>query len=198
MRNYIGASAIGDACFRRIWYGFKGYIAEFDNPITTRRFDIGRALENVVIDWFIDEGFFVELTKEAFVCSEFAFIKGHVDGFFLDCGGNREAVIEIKTANDESFKQFLKLGVKLWRPSYFSQAQMYMGLTNVHTLSFWVLNKNSAELIEEIIYFDEEEYKRLIEIARLIELSPVHPPRIGSKGVFPCTACGYKGVCFDE
>lgn len=73
-------------------------------------------------------------------------IQGHADGFLNF--GHKYELLEIKTANDNSFKMFKKLKTNApYMDTYIMQVQMYMWLAQYDETRFLFFNKNSSDMI---------------------------------------------------
>ncbi len=194
VRNYIGASSIGSDCLRQIWYQFKGYKSEGVPAKTRRTWAIGKHLEGLVIEWLLAAGMPLGVTNIYYKAHEMPYFQGHFDGILLLKDGN--AILEIKTAKDASFKLFVKKGVKKWNPQYYAQIQSYMGMSNINSTYILVLNKDNSDLSDELVTFDPVYYEKLKDKARMIFEATIEPPRInGSPLWFQCKLCKFNKVC---
>lgn len=200
-RGYIGASNIGSDCLRQIWYEYKATMGQPPLPKYRRARDIGKYLEELVLDWLEDSGIdtITGISRDQkyrdLKSKNIDSFRGHVDAL-MSKNGEIVAIIEIKTAKDSSFKSFLKNGVKSWNPQYYAQSQAYMGMSGIHKTYFVVLNKDSSEIMDERVSFDEDFYRKLEEKAMLISQTQTEPPRIsGSPIWFQCKLCKYNKIC---
>lgn len=192
-RNYIGASLIGSECMRQIWYEFTGAPAEPISLKLKRTFEIGKRLEGMIVDLLREAG------KEAyqgmsFQDNQLPYFQGTIDGFFP----LSNAILEIKTAKDASFKLFVKSGLRKWNPRYYAQVQSYMGMSGIHKAFILVLNKDNSDLWDEEVTFDPDFYETLRHKARLIYEATTPPPRISSSPIwYQCKACRFRKVCHE-
>lgn len=194
-RDYIGASIIGSDCLRQIWYEYKGFQGQSIPPKTKRIWDIGKYLENLVQRWLRDSGIDITYPSAEYQSEEMPFFKGNVDCLLLK-KGRAIAIIEIKTAKDSSFNIFVKKGLRLWNPQYYSQVQSYMGMSGIHKTYILVLNKDNSELSDEEVHFDESFYESLRRKAFMIYKAEVEPPRVnGSPLWFQCKMCKFNRIC---
>lgn len=200
-RPYIGASSIGNPCERAIWYGLHHSDKKIVSAKQRMTFQIGHALETLVINWLIGAGFrlIADLPMNyllATECKELPIFRGTMDALLWKKDGTQE-LIEIKTAKDSSFQIFKKKGVRLWYPQYYDQMQSYMGMAGLSKGWLIALNKDTSELHVECVHFDAEHYKRLVEKARMISEAVIEPARISnSASYFKCKICSYSGECF--
>src|SRR5580698_6946628 len=84
-RNYIGASSIGKDCKRAIWYSYKGIKGIPIPPKLRRTFEIGKRLEDMILDYIELAGFKIirpAKGSKGIPCQdeELEFFKGHMDG----------------------------------------------------------------------------------------------------------------------
>ena len=129
-RGYLGASAIGESCIRKLWYKFRFAKKEkIDDARLIRVFNRGHLEEarfiallqmiNVKVhyqDADLKQYSFSEL------CGHF---KGRCDGVaenIPDCP-NEKVLLEFKTASEKNFADLQKKGVKVSQPKYYSQIQ---------------------------------------------------------------------------
>ena len=105
-------------------------------------------------------------------------------------------IIEIKTAKDGSFNQFVKNGLKKWQPKYYAQIQSYMGMSGIHSASILVLNKDNSDLFDEKVPFSPEFYESLKNKAKAIHDSKTEPPRISGNPLwFTCKTGRFSKEC---
>lgn len=199
-RDYIGASSIGAECDRQIWYECKGYQGEPLDTKYRRVFDMGRWLESLVVQWLREAGFRIETANEKnslleVVASDMPYFKGHMDGLIL-IGDHEKHILEIKSAKDSSYKTFVSKGIKLWFPRYYAQLQSYMGMSGIHNAIILVLNKDSSDICDNLVTFNQKEYDNLKERAQRIYLSEKEPPRINeSPAWYLCRICKFRKIC---
>lgn len=196
VRNYIGASSIGSECLRQIWYAFKGVKAQGVATKTRRTWAIGKALESLIISWIDDAGVRVESINFTLNSNAVPLFQGHIDSLIFF--GKEGSVLEIKTAKDASFKLFVKKGLKIWNPQYYSQIQAYMGMLGVNSAYILVLNKDNSDISDEKVIFDPVFYAGLEEKAKMISEAMTPPPRINGSPVFyQCKMCKFNKVCHE-
>lgn len=200
LRKYIGASSIGHPCERKLWYGYQGITATPVAPSTRRTFDIGRVLERLVLDYLAAAG--LPLVREpkqlSFKDKDVPQLQGNLDALWIknESPTNPYAVIEIKTARDSSFNVFKRQGLQKWYPIYYSQVQTYMGLSNVKEAYIIAINKDTSELHDELVNFNEGHYQLIRSKALRIINATETPPKINvNPCYFVCRTCVYKSMC---
>lgn len=194
-RAYIGASSIGNACDRAIWYG----LHKPDKKIVTAKqritFEIGHKLETMLIEMMVAAGLLIT-TPYVYACREYPMFQGNADAMLVDWTTKPICIIEIKTAKDASFRIFQTKGVRLWYPEYYDQMQSYMGMSGIHSATLIAINKDTSDLHDEKIQFDQERYQFLVKKAKRIGESESEPPRINqSPSFFRCKLCFYQKKC---
>lgn len=198
-RNYIGASSIGNKCARAIWYELEDFPAPPFSKTQERTFEIGNTLEKMLIEIMENSGLTIIKPKEEnnyleFFDPQFPYLRGHADGIIKDY----DAVLEIKTASNSSFNEFVKKGVKSWRPQYYSQMQCYMGMSEIRKAYILVLNKDTSEVCDEEIDYDPTHYEHLVNLAEHIyeTAEPGSLPRISNlSGWYECKQCRFREPC---
>lgn len=191
-RNYIGASSIGSDCLRQIWYEFKnGKGNKIPNKLR-RTWEIGKLLEGMVIDLLHRCGVNISSLQNEFIHPNLHYFKGHCDGVLVDFN----AILEIKTAKDASFKVFVNKGCKIWSKKYYAQVQSYMGMSGLKLACILVLNRDTSEFHEEWIAFDSFYFEQLTDKAIDIYRLQEPPRRIHNSPLwFECRMCRYNGIC---
>ncbi len=201
-RRYLGASAIGEPCERRLWFGFRhASESKFPGRIL-RLFETGdleeirmvRNLESIGCE--IHE---VGNDGNQFEVNAFGgHFSGHMDGCGRGIPGAEKTwhVLEFKTHNDKSYKDLKKRGVRLSKPRHFAQIQIYMHLTGMKRALYLAENKNDDSLHTERIEYDEAYCLSLLEKAHRIIFSVYPPARISDRADFyGCNFCEARDIC---
>lgn len=193
-RNYVGASSIGHPCERKIWYELKGKPKEYTSE-QLRTFEIGKRLESMILDDVEKSGIPVSRDHNQYMDSYVPRLCGTPDAiiFFEESG---HAILEIKTAKDSSFRTFQKKGLKLWNEAYYAQIQTYMGLTGLNEAFIIALNKDTSELHDEHVLFDEIFFEGIRAKAKKIIESENEPDKLSDSPMFyMCKMCSFKKTC---
>lgn len=184
IRTYLGASAIGDPCDRKLQYSFMRTPIDPGRELTARAlriFATGHAAEDVsaaameagvpggedmfrdiTAKWMVDAGF----TLERFMPNgrQIGFsamgqrFKGHIDGKII--GGPTIPNLaypcgwEHKALNTKNWSKIKKHGLRVASPVYYGQIQIYEAYMEIPQFLFSALNKNTQEMHHEIINFD--------------------------------------------
>ena len=201
-RRYLGASAIGEECERRLWFGFRhASEAKFPGRIL-RLFETGNLEEiRMVKDLRIIGCEIHEVGEDGKQFEVVAFgghFSGHMDGCGRSIPGAEKTwhVLEFKTHNDKSYKDLKKRGVKLSKPLHYAQMQIYMHRTGMKRALYLAVNKNDDSLYAERIKYDEEFCFTLLDKAKRIIFSAQPPTRISDRPDFyGCRYCEAKDLC---
>ncbi len=195
-RDYIGASSIGHPCERKVWYEFHDYEREPFSKKQLRTFAIGKHLESMILDCLEEAGVMLHIPQKDYFDNTIGLFRGTPDCIWLDDLKTSKAIIEIKTARDSSFNIFVKKGLREWQSPYYAQIQAYMGMSGIHEGYVIALNKDTSEIHDEQVFFDEYYYDDLRrKVMRIIE-SKDPLPRINNNSLFlVCRSCPFKGIC---
>lgn len=199
-RPYIGASNIGSDCLRQIWYGLKCCKSVPNLARNQRNMDIGKKFEGMILDWLESAGLTVIRPHPSnhyleYFDAELPYFRGHADALLPTLN----AVIDIKVIKASSYREFVNKGIKAWSPIYYAQLQSYMGMGNIPHAYLLALNKDTAELHDEKVDFDEPHYKFLKHRAEIIANSVSEPVRISSNpSWWLCKLCKYRSTCHAE
>ncbi len=186
-REHLGASLIGHACDRHIWYSFRWAATPTWDGRMLRLFDRGKREEAVVAEEL--RGIGVELHtdengKQIECRDESGHFGGSVDGIgrgFPEAPKSW-AILEVKTHSAKSFTDLKKNGVGESKPAHYAQMQSYMGLLGVERALYFAVNKDNDEIYTEWVHFDEDAFKAMQARARRI-IDAGEPPAKLSEAV---------------
>ncbi len=211
-RDYLGASRIGEECARRLVFEFTHTPPDpnkdFDGH-ALRIFEAGHAFEDLSIRWLKRAGFDLRTARKD--GSQFGFtaaggkFRGHIDGVIVagpDVGVAWPALWEHKALNAKAWNDLVKHGLRLSKPLYFAQVQIYMAYLELPVALFMALNKDTQELFHEIVRFDPAEAQKLsdkaVGIIRAAHAGEL-PPRIAAASDFYlCRMCPFAQRCWEE
>lgn len=199
-RLYIGASSIGHACRRYIWYSMKGMRADGLNAKNYITFEIGKRLETMVLEYLEKADIDVERADSTnkhllFEDRDIDIFRGHADAI-LRFGYDNPVVLEVKTAKNSSFERFKSKGLLQWSEIYYAQLQSYMGMSDIKQGVLLAINKDNSELHCEWVNFDANYYAKLRDKAVSIERSESAPEKINQSPLYMlCNRCCFKSIC---
>ena len=208
-RDYLGGSRIGEPCARKLVYEVSNTPIDdgkgFDGR-ALRIFDAGHQFETLSIGWLRAAGFQLRTERND---GQFGFttangrIRGHIDGVITggpDVGITWPALFEHKALKASSWTDLVKRGVKLSKPIYYAQLQIYMAYMELGCALFTALNKDTQALHHEVVAFDPAAAQVLsdkaVDIIRAADAGEL-PPRIASSADFYlCRWCAYGKRCW--
>lgn len=206
-RAYLGGSAIGQECERRLWYGFRWATnGETFEGRMKRLFDRGHREEHTFVAELRGIGCTVhDIDPSSGQQFRFKAVAGHfgggIDGVAL---GVPEApktwhLVEFKTHNDKSFSALLKQGVEASKPEHYAQMQVYMHLAQLERALYLAVNKNDDSLYSERVRYDEAAAQALMAKAERVIYAPEPLPRLSEDPAFyKCKMCPMAAVCHGE
>lgn len=198
-RRYIGASNVGHPCEAYLAFSLRGYPEVLPDPQLQRIFALGHKVEDLVVKDMREAGIKVwdrdPLTGRQFAYHEFgSHVRANADGQVEDEGELR--LLEIKSANDASFKKFKENGVRFSHPRYYAQMQLEMGLSGIQSCMFVMMNKNNSQYEDEVVTFDAFYYASLVEkIERILRNEAKKVADDPSD--WRCRGCFKRGVCWE-
>jgi hypothetical protein len=131
-------------------------------------------------------------------------LRGHADGVIVagpDVGIRWPALWEHKALGQKSWNDLVKRGLRLSKPIYFAQVQLYMAYLQLEVALLTALNRDTLALHHEAVPFDAAEAQRLsdhaVELLRAAEAGEL-PPRIAQAADFYlCRLCPYATRCWE-
>jgi hypothetical protein len=202
-RQYLGASAIGSECLRKIQFD---WMCDPAHPVRTLSiFARGHFFEGIARDHLIRSGFkFAPPEKLEFQAAEGLF-RGHADGLLLDGpqlpGLVYPALWEHKALNAKGWRAIERDGlVGLYAP-YAAQVSIYQAYLDItNPALFSVTNADTCERLHLLVPFDaalaqqmSDRAVRIIEATRAGELLDriTHDP-----GDWRCKMCSHRTRCW--
>lgn len=209
-RAYLGGSAIGEPCARRLQYSYQGAQQDEGSGFTarTRRiFHRGHQGEEWMAQWIRSAGFELRTDKNG---KQFGFedcdgrFKGHIDGVITEgpTGFKYPALWENKVLGSKGFASVVKHGLAKAYPAYAVQVAIYQAYLQLaqNPAFFTVLNPDTMEIHLELVPFNAELAQANIDkAARILEAcdhGEILPRIAESDDSFACKFCPYKGVCW--
>ena len=221
-RPHLGASQIGKACTRALWYSFRWarpprHIVEHDGRIM-RLFNRGQREEVEFVRDLRRIGVEVH-TVDPSTGNQFQVVAlsghsgGSMDGVAL---GIPEApktwhVLEFKTHGSKSFATLKKavedamkkgeqpeLGLLAAKPEHFTQVQLYMhwAKPKMRRALYCAVNKDTDELLFVRVHYDLDYASAMEQRAHDVITAAEPPPRIAKDATrFPCSFCDYRQPC---
>ena len=209
-RAYVGASAIGSPCERKIQYEFMGEPHDEGwrfSAKTLRIFQRGHMMESAAALWLVDAGFRLTQTGKdgkplGFSVAGGAFA-GHVDRVIT--GGplplEYPFIWEHKSLGQKSWKAIESKGLAKAKPEYADQVavyQAYLGLTA--PALFQATNADTMEVLLEFVPFDKARAQaasdRAVSIIMDSRAGAMRPRCTDDPGFYACSDCPFKARCW--
>lgn len=209
-RWHLGASVIGEDCWRKIWYGFRWV---YDKKLTGRMyrlFNRGHKEEFRFVEWLRGMGHIVEEydtsqplkngePQQFHISDVYGHFGGSCDGKITLTGkyaGLPKMLLEFKTISSKYFDKLVKLGVKIEKPQHYTQMCSYGKRMGLRYALYMCVNKDTDEIYYEIVELSDEEADRATIKAGKIIFSQEPPPRISENSAFyKCKLCDFAPMC---
>lgn len=215
-RAYLGASAMGDECERRIQLDFihanklpgapvpggDGF-----SPLTLRIFGMGHTMEDLAITWLRQAGF--DLRTRGQDGHQFGFavadgqFAGHCDGVIVGGPEGMEypALWEHKAVGRKSWQEIVKRGVVAARPGYAAQMALYQAYLDLpNPALFQATNRDTAEIHFELVPFDAQLAQtisdRAVRVIQTTRAGELLPKAFAQAEHFQCKMCRWAGFCW--
>jgi hypothetical protein len=208
-RDYLGGSRIGEPCARKLVYEITHAPKDRDvDADILRIFDAGHQFEALTIRWLRLAGF--DLRDRGPDGEQFSFVaaggrlRGHADGVIVGgpaIGLRWPALWEHKALGARSWTDLVKHGLRLSKPIYFAQVQLYMAYLELEVALVTALNRDTLALHHEVVPFEPHEAQRLsdraVDILLAVDAGEL-PPRIAAHRDFHlCRFCPYARRCWE-
>lgn len=205
-RKHLGASIIGEACYRKLWFVFRWvYNVPFQGR-QLRLFNRGHLEEPRFTGWLLHAGYKVlaldpATGKQWRVSAIGGHFGGSQDGeIYLPPKFNytKPLLLEYKTNNTgASFSKLLEKGVGIGKPQHFDQMNTYGSIKQYDFALYLNVCKNDDNIHSEIVKLDHDRGKQLEAKARVIILSQQPPPRAAENPAAEvCKYCDFKDICY--
>ena len=202
-RSHLGASLIGKACERALWYDFRWTTkARFEGRVL-RLFETGNREEERLVRNLRRTGATVlevdpETGRQFRVQAHGGHFGGSLDGVAIHLLEAPKAwhVLEFKTHSNKSFTDLVAKKVRESKPQHFAQMQIYMHLMGMNRAMYLAVNKDTDDLYVQRVEADVTYTEQLLEKARRIIFAPTPLPRISEEpSWYQCRLCDHADVC---
>lgn len=211
-RPYLGMSGIGHDCERNLWYGFRWVGRVTFDAATHKKFIDGHRTEDLVIDRLrrvpgAEVHSADPTTGRQFGVSDLGgHFKGHLDFVILGLlqapktwhVGEVKATAEISKLQNGIAKWGEKDALEQWHPTYFAQAQCYMGYTGMERHYLVAASPGGRTWTSVRTNFQPDKFMRIKAKAERVVFAQHPPERISEKADFyKCRWCSFSGQCHD-
>lgn len=205
-RKHLGASLIGDPCYRKLWFTFRwGYNKPHDGR-QLRLFNRGHLEEKRITEWLRHSKYIVHdvdpSTGEQWRVNA---VGGHFGGsqdgeIYLPAKFNytKPLLLEYKTSGTgAAFNKVVEHSVSVGKPVHMDQMDTYGAVKKYDYALYCMVNKNDDSMHVEIVKLDWLRGAKLEEKAKTIILSQVAPPRgAENPSAQMCNWCDMKDLCY--
>ena len=212
-RNYLGMSAIGEECERKLFYSFRDAEKRFIQASGIRAIEDGFAQEDVMAYRLRQVPGIKLITEQDGAQIGFSSVdghfRGHCDGMIYGILERPEKwhVWEHKSVNEAKFNKLSKLrdehgeksALEKWDEIYYAQAQIYMHSAKVDRHYLTVTSPGGRDYISIRTALNEKAVDLILRKAHRIIYSTTIPAKISEKSeYFKCKICEYSGICHGE
>lgn len=212
-RRYLGASAVGHECSRRLWYGFRWALSRAITASGYRAIQDGHRGEAVMIDWLRSIPgiqLWTEDPEQPGKQISFEALAGHfrgnIDGVIqgLLQAPKTPHVWEMKVCNEAKWNKLNKLicekGEKAalaeWDAVYFAQAQIYMDQLNLTRHYLTVGTPGNRAVTSCRTDYQPKFAKAILKKAETIITADRPPLKISENATwYICKFCDYHSLC---
>lgn len=208
-RQHLGASVVGRACDREVWYSFRWFTKRRFDGRMLRLFNRGHLEEDRFIAWLRAAGINVRPVDPTTggqwrITAVNGHFGGSLDGIANNVPGvenyglsaDEDILTEFKTHGEKSFNKVVSEGVKKAKPEHYTQMQTYMHHKRLRLALYLAINKNTDEIHAEFVPYDAAAAVTALARADHIIHSPFPPRRMSDDpSWFVCRFCDHRDVC---
>lgn len=209
-RGYLGASAVGDPCERKLWFNFRWVRRTFIEAGGLRRINDGHRGEQVVAALLrAVPGIDLSTEKEPGVQHSFEDLGGHFRG---NCDGLLMGLLqdpstlyvwECKVVNENKYKKLQKLcmteeasALKNWDYVYYAQAQIYMHFFKATKHYLTAASPGVRDLTSVVTEYNPQEAQMFVDKAKRVIFANKPPSKLSEDPAWhECKYCTFHNVC---
>jgi len=205
-RQYLGASAIGSECLRKVQFD---WMCKPAYPSQTRDiFARGHFFEEVSRQHLIRAGFkFAPPEWLSFSAADGLF-RGHTDGILIFGpelpGVGYPCLWEHKCLGDKGWRALELNGLEKAYPHYTAQVLIYQAYLDVtdHPAIFTAVNSNTCERLHLLVPFNAEQAQiwsdRAVAVIEATRAGELLPRAYNDPADWRCKACGHRERCWQN
>ena len=210
-RSHLGASVMGEACSRKLWYGFRWVKLEKHEGRIQRLFQVGHEAEPRFKMYLEGIGFKVQLfqfpglandwkeDKQFRISAHNGHYGGSLDGIAYppDKFGTEPFLCEFKTSGTGSgYNDVGTKGLAKAKPKHFAQMSQYGWHYKLKYGLYLIENKNDSDITIQIIELDWKLGQELQNKAGDIINARTPPAKISlNEAYFDCKYCTFVDIC---
>jgi len=199
-RNHLGASEMGEACSRKLWYKFRWVREEIHEGRVQRLFQVGHEAEPRFKMYLEGIGFTVLDRADDMQQFRISAHNGHYGGSLDGIAKHPEYgefLLEFKTnGTGKGFVDVADKGVEKAKPKHWAQMCQYGLHYKLKYALYLIENKNDSDITVDIVELDWKLGEEMQKKAGDIINSQVPPPKISlNDAFFDCKFCSFVDVC---
>ncbi len=205
-RNHMGASGLGEECWRKLWYDFRWTKEEHFDGRMMRLFNVGHSAEPRFVAYLKGIGFevkeFDEDGKQFRVSGANGHYGGSLDGLCkaparYELPDDIILSLSFKTNNTGSgYAKVATEDLRKAKPLHFAQECQYGYKMGIKYCIYMIENKNDSDITFKVIELDWNYGAELEKKATTIINAKEPPPRISDNPAFyKCGYCHQAGIC---
>lgn len=205
-RNHLGASELGEECWRKLWYGFRWVKLDYHDGKLMRLFNVGHSAEPRFVAYLRGIGFDV---KEFDTDGKQFKASGAMGHYGLSLDGMCKAPeryqlsediilsLEFKTnGTGKGYEAVAKDSLQKAKPKHWAQMCQGGYKYGLKYGMYLIENKNDSDITVKIIELDWNYGAQLEKKAEQIIFAKEPPPRISENpAFFNCKFCHQAGIC---
>lgn len=206
-RNHLGASEVGEPCWRKLWYGFRWVKLEHFSGRMMRLFNVGHSAEPRFVAYLRGIGFEVKEIDDATgkqfrISGAMGHYGGSLDGIAkpparYEIQDNILLSLSFKTNNTgQGYEKVSKEALSKSKPKHWAQECQYGYKSGIRYCIYMIENKNDSDITFKVLELDWNYGKQLEDKATQIIFAKEPPPRISENpSMYDCKFCNYSGIC---
>ena len=205
-RNHLGASGLGEPCWRKLWYSFRWVKEERFDGRMMRLFNVGHSAEPRFVSYLRGIGFevkeFADDGKQFRISGCMGHYGGSLDGICkpparYEIEGDLVLSLSFKTnATGNGYAKVATESLQKAKPVHWAQECQYGYKMGIRYCIYMIENKNDSDITFKVIELDWNYGKQLEDKATQIIKAKEPPPRISENpAVFDCKYCHLTDIC---
>lgn len=205
-RNHLGASELGEECWRKLWYGFRWTKLDHHDGRMMRLFNVGHSAEPRFVTYLKGIGFevkeFDDDGKQFRISGALGHYGGSLDGVCkapakYEISEDIIISLSFKTNNTGAgYANVSKESLQKSKPKHWAQECQYGYKTGIKYCLYLIENKNDSDITIKIVELDWNYGAQLEKKAETIIFAKEPPPRISDNpNFYNCKYCHQFDIC---
>jgi hypothetical protein len=205
-RHYLGASAVGSECMRKVQFD---WMCDPAHPSQTRDiFRRGHLIEELTRQHLIRAGFKFAPAEQLAFNTAGGYFRGHADGILVAGpelpGITFPCLWEHKCLGDKGWRALERDGIEKAYPHYAAQVWLYQAYLSVaeHPAIFTAVNANTMARLHLLVPFDAAQAQawsdRAVTIIEATRAGELLPRAYNEPGDWRCRMCAHTARCWGQ